>query len=153
MSWVERYRYIDHFATIGRGYNYCTAFEINLKIKELCYVTGPAYSEADFLHGPIAIIHSGFPVIAIAPKGKTFHKMLELLDNLHEKQSELLVISNDDAAFTHAQNVMRLPADIPEWLSPIAAVVHGQVFALRLALAKGHDVDKPRGLTKVTVTQ
>jgi glucosamine--fructose-6-phosphate aminotransferase (isomerizing) len=89
----------------------------------------------------------------VAPAGKTLPAMLDLLDKLHERKAELLVISNEETAFTHAQNVMRLPAAMPEWLSPIAAVIHGQVFAMRLALVKGHEVDQPRGLTKVTVTR
>jgi len=152
-QWVERYRYMDQFATIGRGYNYCTAFEVNLKIKELCYITGDAYSEADFRHGPIAVIHQGFPVLAVAPAGRTLPVVVDLLEKLHEKNAELLVISNDDAAFAHAQIAMRLPADVPEWLTPVVAVLHGQVFAMRLAIVKGHEVDKPRGLTKVTVTR
>lgn len=152
-AWVERYRYMDAFATIGRGYNYATAFEINLKIKELCYITGDPYSEADFRHGPIAIVHQGFPVLVIAPAGKTLPGVLDLLDKLHERKAELLVISNEEAAFAHAHNTMRLPADMPEWLTPIAAVIHGQVFAMRLAIVKGHEVDRPLGLTKVTVTR
>ena len=152
-GWVERYRYMDQFATIGRGYNYATAFEINLKVKELCYIAGDPYSEADFRHGPIAVVHPGFPVMVVAPQGKTLPGLLDLLDKLHERKAELLVISNEEAAFAHAQNAMRLPADMPEWLTPIAAVVHGQVFAMRLALVKGHEVDQPRGLTKVTVTR
>ena len=151
-GWVERYRYMDQFSTIGRGYNYCTAFEINLKVKELCYVTGDPYSEADFRHGPIAVIHTGYPVMVVAPAGKTLPGMLDLLDKLHEKQAELLVISNDSAAFEHAQNIMRLPA-MPEWLTPVPAVIHGQVFALRLAAVKGYKIDQPRGLTKVTSTR
>jgi glucosamine--fructose-6-phosphate aminotransferase (isomerizing) len=152
-AWVERYRYMEHFATIGRGYNYCTAFEINLKVKELCYITGDGYSEADFRHGPIATVHPGFPVVAVAPSGRILDTMLDLLDKLHAKQAELLVISNDESAFTHAQISMRLSANLPEWLTPIAAIIHGQVFAMRLAMVKGHEIDKPRGLTKVTVTQ
>ncbi len=151
-QWVERYRYMEQFAVIGRGLNYCTAFEINLKVKELCYLTGDAYSEADFRHGPIAVIHPGFPVMAVAPQGKTLPVMLDLLEKLHERQAELLVISNAEEAFRHAQNVMRLPADVPEWLSPLLAVMHGQVFAMRLAIARGHEVDRPRGLSKVTIT-
>ena len=151
-QWVERYRYMEQFAVIGRGLNYCTAFEINLKVKELCYLTGDAYSEADFRHGPIAVIHPGFPVLAIAPQGKTLSVMLDLLEKLHERQAELLVVSNVEEAFAHAQNVMRLPEDVPEWLSPLLAVMHGQVFAMRLALARGYEVDHPRGLSKVTIT-
>ncbi len=151
-SWAERYRYMTQFATIGRGYNYSTAFEINLKITELCYVTGSGFSEADFRHGPIAMIQPGFPVITLAPSGKTLPKLLDLLEKLHDKQAENLVISNDDAAFVHACKPMRLPR-VPEWLSPIVAILPGQVFGLHLAQVKGHPVDKPRGLSKVTVTE
>lgn len=152
-DWVERYCYMNHYAVLGRGYNYATAFEINLKVKELCYITGEAYSEADFRHGPIAVVHAGFPVIAVAPAGPTLPAMLDLLDRLHERQADLLVISNDEAAFAHARQPMRLPAGMPEWLTPMVAVIHGQVFALRLAVAKGHEIDQPPGLTKVTVTR
>ena len=152
-SWIERYRYMDHFAAIGRGFNYCTAFEINLKIKELCYITGDSYSAADFQHGPIATVHPGFPVFIVAPAGKTLPTMLDLLDKLYERQAELVVISSEEAAFVHAQNHMSLPTGVPEWLTPIITVIPGQIFAMRLGLVKGHDVDRPYGLTKVTVTK
>jgi len=92
-------------------------------------------------------------VIAIAPAGKTLPAMLDLLEKLHEKKAELLVISNDERAFAHAHQAMRLPADTPEWLTPIVAVIHGQVFAMRLAVVKGHEIDRPRGLPNVPVTR
>lgn len=151
--WVERYRYMTQFATLGRGYNYSTAFEISLKVKELCYITGDAYSEADFRHGPIATVHEGFPVLLVAPAGRTLPAMYDLLGKLGERGAEVLVISNDEAALAAGHRAMHLPADVPEWLSPVVAVLPGQVFALRLALARGHAVDSPRGLTKVTVTR
>jgi glucosamine--fructose-6-phosphate aminotransferase (isomerizing) len=150
--WAERYRYMTYFASIGRGYNYATAIEISLKVKELCYVIGHGYSEADFLHGPIAIIQSGFPVIVTAPSGKTFDQMVDLLAKLRERDAEALVISDDDRAFVNARQQMRLPAGVPEWLTPITAILPGQMFAMSLAIAKGHEIDRPRGLTKVTMT-
>lgn len=164
-AWVEQtlalsedvdatpFTYMPNFASVARGYNYATAFEITLKVQELCYVTGTGYSEADFRHGPIAIIQPGFPVITIAPTGQTLPGMLDLLDKLNEKQARPLVISDNADALAKAAVKMPLPAGIPEWLSPIPAVVPGQLFALRLAIAKGHNVDAPRGLTKVTVTR
>jgi glucosamine--fructose-6-phosphate aminotransferase (isomerizing) len=115
-------------------------------------VIGHGYSEADFLHGPIAIIQSGFPVIVTAPGGKTFDQMVDLLAKLRERDAEALVISEDERAFVNARQQMRLPAGIPEWLTPITAIIPGQVFAMSLAMAKGHEIDRPRGLTKVTMT-
>jgi glutamine---fructose-6-phosphate transaminase (isomerizing) len=152
-AWAERYRYMERFVTIGRGYNYCTAFEISLKIKELCYISGEGYSEADFRHGPFALIDSGFPVIVIAPSGKTLATLTDLVSKLNERQAETLIISNDSFVLSQANKAMVLPAALPEWLSPIAAVIPGQIFAMRLAIEKGHAVDAPRGLNKVTVTR
>ncbi len=152
-AWIQRYRYAEHIAVIGRGYNYSTAFEISLKIKELCYITGEQYSEADFRHGPIAIIQRGFPVIAVAPKGKTLPLMIELLEQLQLRGAECLIISNDEAALRFGQYQMTMPEHVPEWLSPICAVIPGQFFAMELALCKGHSIDTPIGLNKVTVTR
>jgi glucosamine--fructose-6-phosphate aminotransferase (isomerizing) len=151
-QWAERYRYMSQFITIGRGYNYATAYEISLKVKELCYITGEGYSEADFRHGPIALIHNGVPVIAVAPRGKTLANVVDLMVKLREREAELLVISNDDDALAHGVKQMKLP-NVPEWVSPIIAVIPGQVFAMNQALVRGYAVDKPRGLSKVTVTQ
>lgn len=150
---TERYRYMERFAVIGRGYNYCTAFEISLKIKELCYIIGEEYSEADFRHGPIAVIRPGFPVIVIAPGGKTQALVIDLLQKLNAQDAECIVIGSDETLQPYAQTFMRIPADIPEWLSPIAAVIPGQIFAMQLAQVKGYDIDQPRGLHKVTITE
>ncbi len=152
-DWAERYRYMERLITLGRGYNYCTAFEIGLKIKELCYIIGQEYSEADFRHGPIAVIQQGFPVIAVAPVGKTLPLLADLIQKLNERSAECLVISNDAATCDLGQKTMRLPAGMPEWLTPVAGVIPGQVFAMHLAGIKGYNVDQPRGLTKVTVTR
>lgn len=152
-DWIQRYRYADHIATIGRGYNYCTAYEISLKIKELCYITGEEYSEADFRHGPIAIIRPGFPVIVIAPEDKPLPLLLDLLDKLHDKQAECLVISNNAAALERSRYPMHIAADVPGWLSPICAVIPGQIFAMQLSMARGHAVDTPQGLNKITSTR
>jgi glucosamine--fructose-6-phosphate aminotransferase (isomerizing) len=151
-NWAERYRYMNRFAAIGRSYNFCTAFEVSLKIKELCYIPGVEYSEADFRHGPIALIEPGFPIIAIAPTGKALPSLVDLLDLVRKRQAELLVVSNDVEALSYAQKAMPLPKDIPEWLSPIVAIVPGQLLAMNIALAMGHSVDKPIGLNKVTIT-
>ncbi len=149
---AERYRYMEHCAVIGRGYNYATAFEIALKIKELTGVVAESYSSADFRHGPIALLCGGFPVLAVAPAGAVAGDLHALIDSIRERGSELLLISDDPALLAHAHLPLPLPGGLPEWLTPLAAVVPGQLFSLALALARGMDPDRPAGLTKVTET-
>lgn len=149
---VERYRYIEHCAVIGRGFNYSTAFEISLKVKELTRVVAEPYSSADFLHGPISMIHDGFPVLVIAPKGSVFEDMRSIIVRLSQLNSELLLISDEPSLMEYAHLPMPLPSGLPEWLTPMVAVLPGQLFSLALARARGLDPDNPIGLTKVTET-
>ena len=150
---TERYRYMEQCVVISRGYNYATAFEIALKLKELTYVMAEPYSTADFQHGPMAIVEQGFPVIAVVPEGEIALEMLDFLQQLREREAELVVISALDEALALAQTPLPIPAGISEWLSPVVGVVPGQIFAWGLTLAKGFDPDHPRGLRKVTLTR
>jgi glucosamine--fructose-6-phosphate aminotransferase (isomerizing) len=151
---AQRYRYIDRTVVLGRGFNYSTAFEWALKLKELSYIIAEPYSSADFAHGPIAMVDSGFPVMAVAPKGKVFQTMLEALKHLHtDFDAELVVISNDKKALSLAQVPLTIPAEMPEWLSPLVAILPAQLFAYHLTVAKGYDVERPRRLRKVTETR
>lgn len=137
---------------VGRGFNYCTAFEIALKIKETNYVLAEPYSPADLLHGPVAVVDAGFPVLAVAPSGRTAGNMAELLGKLHDRKARLLVISDEQALLEHAEVPMALPGGVPEWLSPLLSVIPGQCWARHLAEARELDPDRPRGLDKVTLT-
>ena len=150
---AERYRYMDACVVASRGYNYATAFEITLKLKELAYVLAEPYSLADFRHGPMAVVERDFPVITLVPEGVMAPGLLEFLRQLRERQAEIMVISALDEALALAQTPLALPRGLPEWLSPLVAVVPGQLFALGLTLAKGLDPDHPRGLRKVTLTR
>ena len=151
---AERYRYMRQCVVLGRGFNYCTAFEWALKLKELTYVVAEPYSSADFRHGPIAMIEGGFPVMAVAPNGKVFETMLDILGRLrHEQSAELVIISDEKRALSLAQSPVLLPSGMPEWLTPIVSIVPAQLFAGHLTLAKGYDPEKPRTLAKITETQ
>ena len=150
----QRYRYIDQTVVLGRGFNYATAFEWALKMKELTYIIAEPYSSADFAHGPIAMMKSGYPVFAVAPKGKVFDSMLQMLIRLREDISaELVVISNDKKALALAQVPLTIPADVPEWLSPLMSILPAQLFAYHLTRAKGFDTENPRSIRKVTETK
>jgi len=150
---VGRYRYMETCVVLGRGYNYATAFEIALKLKELNYLVAESYSSADFMHGPIAVVGSGFPAMVVAPSGKMFNSMRDFSLALKARSAELLIISDRQDLLAEAATPLQLPESVPEWLSPILAVVPGQLFALHLTLTKGHDPDQPQGLQKVTVTR
>ena len=151
-AWADRYADTRKLVTLGRGYNYATACEIALKVKELTYIASEGYSEADFRHGPIAAIDAGHPVILVAPDGKTLPGMKEMAGDLHERGARLLVISDDDDMLENAANAMPV-ARSPEWLSPVLCVMPGQVYGMNQSLVRGYEVDKPRGLSKVTVTE
>jgi glucosamine--fructose-6-phosphate aminotransferase (isomerizing) len=151
---AQRYRCMDRTVVLGRGFNYSTAFEWALKLKELTYIVAEPYSSADFAHGPIAMVDSGFPVLAVAPKGKVFQTMLDALRHLRaDYGAELVIISNDKRAQSLAQLPLTIPAETPEWLSPLVGIVPAQLFAYHLTIAKGFDVERPRGLHKVTETR
>src|SRR5262249_23533312 len=151
-SRAERYRYMEQCVVIGRGYNFATAFELSLKLKELTYVMADAYSSADFRHGPIATIVEGLPVILLMPQGAAFAGMLARAQDLRARGAELLIATDEPAAHPLATTLLPMAGDLPEWLSPITAIVPGQALALHLALVKGFDPDRPRGLQKVTRT-
>ena len=149
---AERYRYARHLVVVGRGFNYATAFEIALKLKELTYMVAEPYSSADFRHGPIAIVEGGFPVLAVAPTGSTLDHVASLIADLETRDAELLIVSDREALLEKARLPLRLPVTVEEWLSPILCVLPGQLLALHLALAKDVDPDNPRTLQKVTST-
>ena len=152
LSRVERYRYMDRCAVLGRGFNYATAFEISLKVKELTRTVAEPYSSADFLHGPVAMVQSGFPVMVVAPTGHVLEDMRTLIQRLIQSQAERIVISDDAELLGQAHLPLPLPAGLPEWLSPAVAVLPGQLFGFALAQARGLSPDKPEGITKVTET-
>lgn len=150
---APRYRYMERSVIIGRGYNYATAFEIALKMKELTYTIVEPYSSADFLHGPMALIEPGFPVLVVAPSGQMLPRLQDFIAQLREREAEVVVISDNDDALALARIPLELPRAVPEWLSPLTSIVPGQLFAMHLAHARDYDVDAPRGLRKVTETR
>jgi len=141
-----------HCVVIGRGFNYASAFEFSLKMKELTYTIAEPYSSADFLHGPVALVDRGFPVFVIGPDGKMISEMKALIEKVQTRDAEVIAISNQKDLLDMADHTLSIPAGIPEWLSPILAILPGQMFAMYLAHTRGIDVDNPRGLKKVTET-
>lgn len=144
---------MNQTVVLGRGFNYCTAFEWAIKLKEMTYVFAEAYSFVDFQHGPIAIVEKDFPIMVVSPQGLVSGGFLELIKTLHtEYQAKLVIISNDEETLSHAQSPLPIPSDIPEWLTPLVSILPAQLFAYHLTLAKGIDPIHPRNIQKVTET-
>jgi glucosamine--fructose-6-phosphate aminotransferase (isomerizing) len=158
---AERYRFMERAITVGRGFNYPTALEFALKLKETCYVVAEGFSPADFLHGPIAMVEPSFSLFMFAPNGVIWPSLKEMLEKLERLKAETLVVTDrgNAEARKKARRAICIPANLnhrgplPQDLyTPIPYVIPAQLFSARLATEKGLDPDRPRTLTKVTQT-
>jgi len=152
VSRSERYRYMEKCTLLGRGVNFATAQEVGLKLQECCAVTAEAWSAADYLHGPIAALEPGDPVLLFAPQGPALGSMLEVGEAVKAREGEMIIFSDDDDVLSLARVPMKMPPLGRSFWSPMALAVAGQLFAYYLAVHKDLDPDKPRGLRKITMT-
>ncbi len=151
---AEFYRSMDRCVLLGRGYNYSTVYEWSLKLKELAGVMAEPYSSADFLHGPIAMVKGDFPVFTVVQGGSAYPPLYELLQHLQsDRQLGIFSITDSKEVINLSRAALRIPAGVPEWLTPLIAIIPGQLFAYHLTRLKGLDPDNPAGLTKITRTQ
>ena len=150
-SLAQRYRFTDRMLLTARGYSYPTAREAALKLMETSYVAAHAFSGADLLHGPLAMIDEGHPVVAVVPDGVGGTAMRPVLERLRERGLDLAVIGGP-ASTPFGTVAVELDHGLPEDLSPIADIVLLQQLALAMATGRGLDPDSPRGLSKVTRT-
>jgi glucosamine--fructose-6-phosphate aminotransferase (isomerizing) len=137
---------------MGRGYTYGTAFEVALKLKELAYIAAEPFSSADFMHGPIALVEEGLPIIVVAPQGQVYEDLRTSARVIKEKGARIIAISDGQELLAEAHHSIPLPVSVPEWLSPLTAIVPGQLLTFHVTQKKGYDPDHPRGLKKVTYT-
>ena len=138
-------------AVLGRGYNLSTALEVGLKLMEAAYLVAEARSVADFLHGPIAIVESGFPVMVLDAAGPADGEVAALMERLRERGARMLTIG-DVSPPADALGV-RVATGLPEELTPLPFAVAGQLLTAGLAAARSIDPDRPRGLRKVTISR
>lgn len=150
---AERYRYMSACMVLARGYNFCTAHEAALKMMETGYVIARAYSAADFLHGPIAVVDTGFPCFVYAPSGNAYATMLQLTAKLRERGAEIVVVSCNPEILRLATRTVEMSCEVAERTSPLVYIVVGQLFAFHLSETRGYDPDRPRGLSKITITR
>ena len=138
---------------LARGFQYATACEWALKLKEVAGVFADPYSAADYEHGPISLAEPGMPVLAVVSSGPTLAGMISLLGRLAADGADLLIVSDAEAARALGSGSLALGAELPEWLAPIAAILPCQLFAYHLAVARGRDPETPHNLSKVTLTR
>jgi glucosamine--fructose-6-phosphate aminotransferase (isomerizing) len=135
---------------LGRGFNLCTAEEIALKLTETSYVLARAWSVADFVHGPIAVVEPDFPVLLVGAGGSVAKDVDAIAARLLEAGCSVLGMFDGEPPPQVA--AVRISSGLPEELTPLALTVLGQLLAHDVAKARGVDPDAPRALRKVTRT-
>ncbi|MFG0307186.1 MAG: glutamine--fructose-6-phosphate transaminase (isomerizing) [Phycisphaerales bacterium JB040] len=148
-------KYVDreNWLFLGRGYNYPTAMEGALKLKEISYIHAEGMPAAEMKHGPIALIDEGMPVVFIANQGPQYDKVMNNIQEVRSRGGHVIAVATegDTEIAQHAEDVLYVPQSC-EQLSPLLTVVPLQMLAYHAAVLRGHDVDKPRNLAKsVTV--
>ncbi|MEM9083080.1 MAG: glutamine--fructose-6-phosphate transaminase (isomerizing) [Planctomycetota bacterium] len=150
---THKYVHRENWLFLGRGVNYPVAMEGALKLKEISYIHAEGMPAAEMKHGPIALIDEGMPVVFLANKGFQYDKVLSNIEEVRSRGGHVIAVATEgDTQITElAQDVIHIP-DCPEPLSPLLTVIPLQLMAYEAAVARGHDVDKPRNLAKsVTV--
>ena len=148
-----RYADCNNFLYLGRQFNFPTALEGALKLKEISYIHAEGYPAAEMKHGPIALVDKCTPSVFLMPRGAVYDKVLANLQEIKARGGPVIAVvcEGDEEAAKLADEVIEIPA-VTEFLQPIVSIVPLQLLAYHIALARGCDVDKPRNLAKsVTV--
>ncbi|MBA8794209.1 glucosamine--fructose-6-phosphate aminotransferase (isomerizing) [Friedmanniella endophytica] len=148
---AQRYRFASRLVTTARGYSYPTASEAALKLMETCYLSAQAFSGADLLHGPLAMIDPQVPVLTVVGDGIGGRAMGQVLPRLSELGADVFCVGTPDAVAAATVGIA-LPDGVAEEVSPLLEILPFQQLARHLALFRGGDPDAPRGLKKVTET-
>lgn len=148
---AHQYRFAQRLLTTARGYSYPTAREAALKLMETSYMSAQAFSGADLMHGPLAMVDAQVPVLTVVADGPGGRAMREVLPRLTGAGADVFTVGTAEAVAASTSGVV-LPAGLPEELSPIVEILPFQQLAMHLAVARGQNPDAPRGLLKVTET-
>ena len=150
---ARTFTYARNFLYLGRGFSYPVALEGALKLKEISYIHAEGYPAAEMKHGPIALIDSDMPVVAIATQNGMYEKVRSNIQEIKARQGRVIaLVTKGDTTISHiADAVIELPETM-ECLEPLVATIPLQLLAYHIAVCKGKDVDQPRNLAKsVTV--
>ena len=147
------YTYVHNFLYLGRGYNFPSALEGALKLKEISYIHAEGYPAAEMKHGPIALIDQELPTVVIAPNDEMHEKIISNIQQIKARGGSVIaVVTKGDTTIAEiADHILEIP-EVPEVISPIIVSIPLQLLAYHVAIKKGCNVDMPRNLAKsVTV--
>lgn len=150
---AKKYAEANNFLYLGRKFNFPTALEGALKLKEISYIHAEGYPAAEMKHGPIALVDENTPSVFIVPKGTVYDKVLSNLQEVKARGGPVIaIVDHDDPQVSGlADEVVKIP-EIEDFLQPIVASIPLQLLSYEIALLRECDVDKPRNLAKsVTV--
>ncbi|MEQ1779670.1 MAG: glutamine--fructose-6-phosphate transaminase (isomerizing), partial [Nitrosomonas sp.] len=152
--WAKSFAQKRHALFLGRGVHYPIAMEGALKLKEISYIHAEAYAAGELKHGPLALVDSEMPIVAIAPNDQLLGKLKSNLQEVHARGGELYVFADADSQIAESEglHVIRL-AEHAGLLSPILHTIPLQLLAYHVSLVKGTDVDKPRNLAKAVTVE
>jgi glucosamine--fructose-6-phosphate aminotransferase (isomerizing) len=150
---AEKYAGCDNFLYLGRQFNYSTALEGALKLKEISYVHAEGYPAAEMKHGPIALVDERTPSVFLMPQGPVYDKVMANVQEIKARGGPVIaVVAEGDRGIRRlADDVIEVP-QCEDFVQPIVSIIPLQLLAYHIAVARGCDVDKPRNLAKsVTV--
>ena len=150
---AQKYYESNNFLYLGRHYNFPTALEGALKLKEISYIHAEGYPAAEMKHGPIALVDAATPSVFLTPHGFVYEKVLANMQEVKARGGPIIAVcaQDDEHVREIADDVIHVPMTEEE-LQPILSVIPLQLLAYHIAVLRGCDVDKPRNLAKsVTV--
>ncbi len=150
---AESFKDSKNFYYLGRGVNFPVALEGALKLKEISYIHAEGYPAAEMKHGPIALIDENMPVVFIAPKDRTYDKIISNIEEVKSRKGRIIALASEDDENikNYADYILRVPRTLGLF-APIINIIPLQFLSYYIAVMRGNDVDKPRNLAKsVTV--
>lgn len=150
---AKKYKFARDFFYIGRGFNYPTALEGALKLKEITYIHGEGYAAGELKHGPLALIEENIPVVGLLPPGPSYRKTFNNLQEIRSRGADMIVLgASNDEHIKDLEDKLLFNPDIDEILAPLLYIIDLQLLAYYISIEKGIDPDKPKNLAKsVTV--
>ena len=149
---AERYCRCEDFLFLGRNKNFPMAMEGALKLKEISYIHAEGYPAGEMKHGPIALLHPGFPVVALIPKDAVYDKIRSNIEEIRARQAPVIAVATkgDKELESVCEETIFVP-EVDPLFNPVVIAPALQLLAYHIAKLRGCNVDQPRNLAK-TVT-